>query len=588
MKIKQIGTYNGDIISTILENRKIKDIELFYNPTNEHDLDAFKIKNMRQGAEVLLAHLLIGNEIGILVDPDADGFTSASIIYQYIKKIEPNAKLRYFLHDNKAHGLTEKIMEQVANSPLDLLVIPDAASNDEAGIQRLYHMGMDLLIIDHHEVEKVPSHGIIINNQLDWNIDTNKNLVGAGMAFKFCQALDEILSYHHSEEMYDLVAIGQVGDASDISQNEVRNMVFKGLRTLNNPFIRVVLEDRFEDLTSIAPIDLSFSIIPLINSIVRVGTMEEKELLFRALNSIDVEETFTVTRRKKNKVTGKMDKYELVLNFYEYAYHICTKVKTRQDGLVKKTMAVLEKDIDNSGGIAIGILETSEHGSITGLVANKIASKLQKPVLLVHHVNGKYVGSGRGYEKSLPSLKDWCNETELVEFAQGHANAFGISIFEEDFEKFKEQTKNVEKREFIYEVDLHLHGKIDKKAISDVNSNKHLFGGKVREPLFAFTGIKVRKDFIRQRGSMLTFFDRGIEFVMYGAPAGLFESLTYNFEPYIEMNFVGRPSENNWGGRITTQIVLSDCSKGKEVEIIKEDGIFEQIEEEITAATLVF
>lgn len=584
MKIKQIGKYDGDIISTILKNRKIENIDLFLNPDSSNDLDPFDLQNMKQGAEITLAHVLIDNKIGILCDPDADGFASATIIYQYLKKLNPEAKISYFLHDSKAHGLTEKILGQIANSSIDLLIIPDAASNDSSSIERIYYMGIDVVIIDHHEVEKEPRFGILINNQLPHNEKTNKNLVGAGMAFKFCQAMDSFLKTTNTEDLYDLVAIGQVGDASDISENEVRNLVFKGLKNINNPFIKLVLEDTFGDINNIAPKDLSFSIIPLINAVVRVGTMEEKELLFRALNSINSDETWVVEKRKKNKQTGKFDKFTVEQNLYEYAYDVCKRAKNRQDSLVKKINAEVEKTIDSTGGIAIGIVPNSDEGSVTGLVANKLVRKLQKPVILVHYIkndedkNGKYVGSGRGYEKVLPSLKDWCQETGLVEFAQGHANAFGISIFEENFEDFKKKLHEVKPSEYIYEVDLHIKGKVEKQPIIEVNKNKHLFGGKVHDPLFAFTGIKVRKDFIRQRGSMLTFFENGVEFVMFSAPHGLFESLTHNFDQYITMDFVGTPGENNWGGQKTPRIILEDCQRN-------ESG---DVEEEITVENIVF
>lgn len=417
MKIKQIGNYNGDIIKTILENRNIEDVELFLHPKKQNELNSFNLYNMQQGAEVLLAHLLVNNNGVILVDPDADGFSSSSIIYQYIKKIKPDAKLNYLLHDTKAHGLTDKILDKIVNSPepFDYIIIPDAASNDEKAISKLYYMGMDVIIIDHHEVENVPKQGIIINNQLDSNMETNKNLVGAGMAYKFCQALDHILNTNFADDLLEFVAIGQVGDSSDISENEVRYLVFQGIKNINNPFIQVVLEDKLKNQENVAPKDLSFSIIPLINAVVRVGTDEEKDYLFRALNSINADDTFVVTKKKKNKQTGKFDSFEVEQSFYEYVYDICKKVKSRQDNLVKKTMAELLTNIDNSGGIAIGVLQNSDQGSITGLVANKLVSKFQKPVILVHHVPGKYVGSGRGYVKVLPSLKDWCNETKLVE-----------------------------------------------------------------------------------------------------------------------------------------------------------------------------
>jgi single-stranded-DNA-specific exonuclease len=583
MKIKQIGEYDGDIISTILKNRDIDDIDLFLNPSKESMTDSFKLNNMLIGAKVVLAHLLIGNHIGILVDADADGFTSSSIIYQYLKKIKPDAKISYFLHDKKSHGLTEYALDQISATDIDLLIIPDAASNDDEQVQKLYYMGIDIVIIDHHEVENIPQYAILINNQLDWNEEANKDLVGAGLVFKFCQALDEILSVNYSEDFYDLVALGQIGDVSDISEKEIRYMVVRGLKEIKNPFVKVVLEDKFGSLDNIAPVDVAFSIIPLINAVVRVGTLEEKDILFRALNSINAHETFKVNKRKKNKETGKFETHEVTLNLYEYAYEICKKAKNRQDLLVKKTLVDLEKDIDNTGGVAIGILkDIDEDGSITGLVANKVVSKLQKPVLLFHYVDGKYVGSGRGYEKALPSFKDWCNETNLVEFAHGHANAFGISVPEENFEEFKKKVKELTPQEPIYEVDLWLHGKVDKKVILKVVENKHLFGGKVFDPLFAFTGIRVNKQFIKQRGSTLVFYEDGVEFIMFNAPSGLYEKLTYNFDRFIIMDFVGKPSVNTWGGRMTPQLILVDCERSDN-PVVEEKKV-----EKVTPETIVF
>jgi len=586
MKIKQIGEFNGDIISTILRNRNIEDVSLLNNPTDENNLDPFKLHNLRAGAEILLAHLNVSSKIGLVVDPDADGFTSSTIIYQYMKLINPNIEIQYFLHESKAHGLTEKIVEEICEAELDLLVVPDAGSNDDEQIARLHYMGIDVLIIDHHEVDSPSPYCILINNQLEENEETNKNLVGAGMVYKFCEALDSMLNENHSSKFLDLVCIGQIGDASDISQNEVRNYVFKGLRNLTNPFISEVLNSTFSDVNNISPKDLSFSIIPLINSVVRVGTMEEKQLLFRALNSIGSEQTWDVIKKKKNKETGKFDKFEVVQNLYEYAHDSCKKVKARQAALVKKVLVELEPTIDSSGGIAIGIVPTSNEGSITGLVANKLVGKFQKPILLLHYIEpkenekGKYVGSGRGYEKVLSSLKDWCNETELVEFAQGHANAFGISIFEENFEEFKERTKTIQSQEIVYEVDLLEVEKVTKQYILDIDENKSLFGGKVREPLFAYENLKIRKEFIRQRGSMLTFYEAGVEFVMYGAPNGLFESLTHNFDSYIPMTLVGRASINEYGGRKNPQIVLEDCER----TIISEEAE----EAQVTVENIVF
>lgn len=562
MKIKQIGNYNGDIIETIIENRNIENVDLFLNPDNSDDSDPFNLTNIEEGVKVFLSHILINNNVSILVDPDADGFTSSSIIYQYIKKINPEIKIEYFLHEDKSHGLTEKIMEDIAKSKTDFLIIPDASSNDNDNINKLYVMGIEVLILDHHIVESIPDQGILINNQLDSNKKMNKNLTGAGVVYKFCQALDKVLNKNYSDNFLDLVAIGQVGDASDISENEVRNLVFSGLKNIKNNFVKTVLSDCFEDIDKIVPKDLSFSIIPMINSVTRVGTKEEKEYLFKSLNNIDSYKIFVVKKRKKNKETGKFDSFEIDQNIYEYTYDICKRTRGRQGSLVKKIMTQLDKDIDASGKISIGILESSEFSTITGLVANKISDKYQKPALLLYPVEEdgikRYVGSGRGNEKVLSSLRDWCKETNLVEFARGHDNAFGISILEKNFEGFKEKTKKIKKEKTLYMVDLHFRGEHNINDVLKVHDHKFLFGGKVHDPLFAFTELPIEKRFIRKRGSMLTLFDKGLEFVMFGAPDGLYEDLVNNFEEYLILDLVGQPGVNSWSERIQPQIILKD------------------------------
>lgn len=583
MKIKQIGPYNGDLISTILRNRGIEDIDSFLNPSDKDDLDPFELNNMETGVNLLISHLSSNNNISILVDSDADGFSSASIIYQYIKKVKPESKLSYFLHDHKAHGLTEEIIDQILSSNTNLLIVPDAASNDTEAIDKLFFMGIEIIILDHHEVDRIPNHGVLINNQLESNKKTNKNLVGAGLALKFCQALDKTLKLNYSQDLYDLAAIGQIGDASDISENEVRNIVFKGLNNIKNPLLKLVLKDRFSTLNNIAAKDLSFSIIPMINSVVRIGTIEERELLFKALNGIDADEIFIVEKRKKNKETGKFEKREVNQTLYEYVYDIMKKVKNRQNTIIKKAINQLSENVYNDGGILIGVLETDNEAPLTGVIATKIMKEYQKPALILYYDNGKYTGSGRGDEKTLPSLKDWCNETGLVEFARGHANAFGISIPEENFEKFLKKTYEIEKKEIEYKVDLIIKNKVDKKPIIEINNNKHLFGGKVQDPLLAYVGIQINKDFIKYNGSTLTFRKDGIEFVMYGAPEDLYESLVYNFDQYITMDFVGTPSENIFNGRNTPQLVLVACERNE-----GNQNNYEEIPDEVTVETIVF
>jgi len=585
MKIIQKGNYDGNIIDTVIENRSVEDVETFLNPTDKDMLDVKKLHNMELAAVALIAQVGVGARISILVDADADGYVSSSIMYQYIKKLDPFANLNYILHTGKAHGLTEDIMDKVVNLEIDLLIIPDAGSNDHEALDKLITMGIDVIIIDHHEIEDIsliPKKVIIVNNQTELNEETNKDLVGAGMVLKYCEMMDQMLVDKFAHEFYDLTAIGQIGDASDISKNEIRYIVFKGINNIKNKFVEEVLMDHFGSLDNIAPKDFSFSVIPLINAMTRVGKETEKDLLFRALNNIGADEVYRVNKKKKNKITGKFDINEVEMSIYEYALDICKSVKTRQANIVKKILTNLRENIDNTGGIVIGILEDGSNLSITGLVANKLATKYQKPALLLYYDGENYRGSGRGYIKVMPSLKDWCNETKLVEYAQGHANAFGISVPEENYSAFKENTKNIESQDIVYEVDLIMDEDIDKNIILELNDNKYLFGGSFENASLAFTNIAVDKRFIKQRGQMLNIFHKGVDIVMFAAPNGLYENLVNNFDAFITCDFVGEPSVNSWKDEETPQLILTD--------MIKVNGAPKKsnLPKEITAADLVF
>jgi single-stranded-DNA-specific exonuclease len=555
VKIKQIGERRIDIVETILVNRGIVDRERFLNPNFDIHTNPYDIKNLTKGLETVFSHVVAKSEIGILVDCDVDGYSSASIMYQYLKSLRRDLNIHYFLHDRKTHGLTKAIMEQIANTGIKVLIIPDAGTNDKEQINMLYTMGIDVVVIDHHELEdELPTVGIIINNQLD---DTNKNFVGAGMTWKFVQALDNQLNFDFAWKMVDLVAIGQIADVSDISEPEIRSLVTHGLKNINNPFIRAVLSENFDlSRDPIFPQDISFKLNPLINAVVRVGTMEEKEFIFKALNYIDGEKVYTVEKKKKNKVTGKFDKIQVDMNIVEYAVDICKKCKAKQDKIVKKTTERLTTEIINNG-VAIGFLD-EESAGLSGLIAGKLSQKFEKPVLLVKKNAELYVGSGRGNTKILNDFKQWCNDTGVFKFAQGHANAFGVGIELDKIDDVIEKTKTVEQQEQIFEVDLIVDKQVDLALVDEVDKAKFIIGGKVNEPLFAFTNINISKKLISQKATTLNFYEGGMSFVQFGFGGDISQQLKEISGDRVIVDFVGTLGYNTWSGINKPQMIIKE------------------------------
>lgn len=118
-------------------------------------------------------------------------------------------------------------------------------------------------------------------------------------------------------------------------------------------------------------------------------------------------------------------------------------------------MALLEKKIAEDGMLVSPTLVfTLEPGqidkNIAGLVANKIAAKYQRSCLVLirsniinpetNQIENHYAGSGRGFSKDGPSrFKDQCKKTGVVDYAEGHLGAFGVSLDERKIDEFKEK-----------------------------------------------------------------------------------------------------------------------------------------------------
>ena len=119
----------------------------------------------------------------------------------YIKHTFPEVELEFTVHEHKQHGLDDKVDWITDEARWDLIIVPDAGSYDVEEHLALGELGMDVLVLDHHEqlydengnpvISDLPNT-IVVNNQLSPNYQ-NKSLCGAGVVFKFCEVLDSKL-----------------------------------------------------------------------------------------------------------------------------------------------------------------------------------------------------------------------------------------------------------------------------------------------------------------------------------------------------------------------------------------------------------
>lgn len=192
-------------IETILRNRGIDDIEHYLNTTDADILSPTLLANMDDGIKMLMRHIKNNDKIYVLADEDCDGYTSASTLINYLHRLFPTyveTNLSYGVHEKKIHGIVIKDIP----TDIGLLIVPDASSNEYDIHKHFYDLGIDILILDHHEAPEPSSYACVINNQLcDY---PNKAYSGVGIVYKFCCRMDELLGTEYAKDYRDMVALG--------------------------------------------------------------------------------------------------------------------------------------------------------------------------------------------------------------------------------------------------------------------------------------------------------------------------------------------------------------------------------------------
>lgn len=223
---------------------------------------------------------------------------------------------------------------------------------------------------------------------------------------------------------------------------ETKAIIDLGLRNIKNPFFYYMCEKNkfsIDKMGGINYMSIAFYVTPFINAIVRSGTMEEKDLVFKSfLHFYAFEKIESGKRGHKGEFVPRV----------EEAVRIAANVKSRQTKLQDATMDLLEQRIQSDGltknGIIILLCEPGEvEKNLAGLVANKIQAKYQHPCYILTKSKGKddkeyyYRGSGRNYSMSEnQDLRQLALDTGLPEYVQGHANAHGLSIAESKIQDF--------------------------------------------------------------------------------------------------------------------------------------------------------
>lgn len=390
------GMYEDEVFETILEQRGIKDIEHFLNPTEDDLLPLDSMFSINEAYERVDKAIENGEQIAILFDTDTDGITSGAIMTRYLKHFTEN--ITTHIDEGKQHGLIGQDLSQFDNA--DLVIIVDSLDKDESQYRKLRNNGKDVIVLDHHAInQEIPYDDVCILVSSQGKYD-NPQLSGAGVTWKFCKYLDEQYDTDYADGLIDLAATGMCADMMDMSIMENRYIVSKGLEKIYNPAIKKIVGGFEFNSTAI-----SFSIAPLINASNRVA---KNEVAMQAFLEDDNKKVLACVKELK-------------------------KCKELQNEEVAELMpAVLEQCESQKDKKMIVAYVDTPYG-VSGLLGNKLLEKYQKPILVLKDAGDTYAGSMRAI--GVDDFKEICNESGLAR-CDGHELAAGIAIKKDNMYAF--------------------------------------------------------------------------------------------------------------------------------------------------------
>ncbi len=172
--------------------RRADEIDAFLNPGFSQCHSPFQLSGMSEAVERIKKAISSGERIGIFADSDLDGLSSLAVMMSLFEKFSIIPSYRFPVKD-EPYGLTESVVDEMADKRVTLLITVDSGMKDVNEIKYAVSRGIDVIVTDHHEQGDEIPPAIVVNPRLRECSYPEKNLAGVGVAYK--TALAVLMSY---------------------------------------------------------------------------------------------------------------------------------------------------------------------------------------------------------------------------------------------------------------------------------------------------------------------------------------------------------------------------------------------------------
>ena len=413
-----------DLFARILVSRGIaspEEAESFLYPVLDDLSDPFLMPDIQKGAERLITAIIKREDICLYGDYDADGITSTALIVNYLKYFESRPEIVIPKRED-GYGLNIDAVKKISAKGIKLLICVDCGSSDVDEIDLANSLGLDVVVIDHHELpQKLPKAYALINPKRKDSRFPEKELAACGVTFFFLWALRRIMHNNgllkvkiNLKRELDIVALGTMADMVPLTGDN-RILVKFGMDVMRKSprlWLKSLIANKVIPKRGIDENTLNFVIIPRINA---TGRVSDPKISLDYLTCKDEAKTDHLLKELNDANTKRRRFGEETLK------EIVDSIN--KNGFSEKKSLVFYND--------------NWHIGVIGIVAQKLLEIFGKPAFVITNANGVYRGSGRGGD-GLDLHDTLSSLSPLLLRYGGHKYACGISLSRENLDAFKE------------------------------------------------------------------------------------------------------------------------------------------------------
>ena len=398
-------TKEEDVINFLQENKDFS--------------DPFLMKDMDKAVERITTAVENGEKICVYGDYDADGVTSTSLLYSYLRD-SLGADVMFYIptRTGEGYGMNKGAVDKIHSLGVTLIITVDNGISAREEIDYANSLGIDTVITDHHMPSgAIPKAVAVVNAHQQDDKSPFKDFSGVGVAFKLVMAIEGEYADVDSllENFSDIATLGTIGDIVPLV-GENRTLVKNGLRHIQNSDrigINAMKQESGIAEKKINSSNVAFTLVPRINAGGRLGSSEKSVNL---LLTEDEDEAVTIADKLG------MDNRE-------------------RQSIEKEILASIDEEVRRTPNIVndkiLVFAGKGWHQGVVGIAASRIKDIYDKPTIIIGiDDDGVARGSGRSVEGfSLCDAVFACSE-HLTHYG-GHPMAVGISLEKEKINDFR-------------------------------------------------------------------------------------------------------------------------------------------------------